>query len=148
MYGWLVRSMIRDVIRRREEGDIGPLLSKCADDVHFVFPGDSSWAGEFNGKREIEPWLRRFAEVGLRFELQDVDVNGWPWNTTVFLRFTDHATDPDGNVVYENRGVIVGKIAWGKIRSYEVFEDTQKVAAFDRYLESQKAGTQSGRTPS
>ena len=61
MYGWLVRSMIRNVSRRRDEGDIGPLLSTFADDVHFVFPGDSSWAGDFHGKRDVEPWLRRFA---------------------------------------------------------------------------------------
>ena len=140
MYGWLVRSMIRNVLRRRDEGDIGPLLSMCADDVHFVFPGESSWAADIHGKGELEPWLRRFADVGLRVEVQQIDVTGWPWSTTVFLRFTDHATGPDGNVVYENRGVIVGKIAWGKIKSYEVFEDTQKVAALDEYLASQNAG--------
>ena len=140
MYGWIVRSMMRNVLRRREEGDLAPLLNTLADDVHFVFPGDSSWAGDFHGKKELEPWLRRFAEVGLRVDVQEIDVTGWPWSTTVFLHFTDHLTDPDGNVVYENRGVIIGKVAWGKIKSYEVFEDTQKVAALDEYLASQKAG--------
>lgn len=35
----------------------------------------------------------------------------------------------------------MGKIAWGIITSYTVFEDTQKVAAFDEYLDSQKAAT-------
>ena len=138
MYGWIVRSMMRRVLRRREEGDLAPLLSTLADDVHFVLPGDSSWAGDFRGKKELEPWLRRFAEVGLRVEVQKIDVTGWPWGTTVFLHFTDHLTDPDGKVVYENRGVIVGEVVWGKIKSYEVFEDTQKVAALDRYLDSQK----------
>ena len=138
MYGWIVRSMMRNVLRHREEGDLGPLLRTLADDVHFVFPGDSSWAGDFHGKNELEPWLRRFAEVGLRVDVQEIDVTGWPWKTTVFLHFTDHLTDPDGKVVYENRGVIVGKVAWGKIKSYEVFEDTQKVAALDEYLASQQ----------
>ena len=144
MYGWLVRSMIRNVLRRREEGDIGPLLSMCANDVHFVFPGDSSWAADIHGKRELEPWLRRFADVGLRVEVQQIDVTGWPWNTTVFLRFTDHATGPNGSVVYENRGVIVGEVVWGKIKFYEVFEDTQKVAGLDEYLASRSAGAQAG----
>ena len=134
MYGWIVRSMMRNVLRRREEGDLGPLLSTLADDVHFVFPGDSSWAGDFRGKNELEPWLRRFAEVGLRVEVQKIDVTGWPWGTTVFLHFTDHLTDPDGKVVYENRGVIVGEVVWGKIKSYEVFLDTQKVVGLDEYL--------------
>ena len=143
MYGWIVRSMIRRALRRRDEGDIGSLLGAYADDVHFVFPGDSSWAADIHGKRELEPWLRRFAEVGLRFEQQEIVVTGWPWNTTICVQYTDHATDPSGNVVYENRGVIMGKIAWGKIKSYEVFEDTQKVAAFDEYLASQKTDSQS-----
>ncbi len=33
--------------------------------------------------------------------------------------------------------MIFGQIVWGKIKSYEVFLDTEKVAAFDEYLASQ-----------
>jgi hypothetical protein len=75
----------------------------------------------------------------LRFEPQEISVSGWPWNTTLCIQFNDHLTDFKGNVVYENQGVIVGKIVWGKIRSYTVFEDTQKVADLDEYLASQTA---------
>ena len=134
MYGWIVRKMIEGALRSQAAGDLGPLLSKAADDVHFVFPGDSSWKADIHGKAELEPWIRRFMEVGLQFEPQQIVVSGWPWNTTIFIYFTDQAKDGSGKVVYENRGVIRGKVVWGKIKSYVVFEDTQKVAAFDEYL--------------
>ncbi len=138
MYGWIVGWMIRRSVRRLNEGDIRPLLSGYADDVHFVFPGESSFAADIHGKGELEPWLRRFVEAGLQLELEDVVAAGWfPWSLTVCVKVTDRALGPDGDTVYENRGLILGKIAWGKIKSYEVFLDTQKVAAFDDYLAAQ-----------
>jgi hypothetical protein len=39
-----------------------------------------------------------------------------------------------GNIVYANHGTIFGKIVWGKLIYYTVYEDTQKVAEFDDYL--------------
>jgi hypothetical protein len=50
------------------------------------------------------------------------------------LRYANRHTAPDGTIVYENRGVIFGRIAWGKLKHYEVNEDTEKVTAFDGYL--------------
>lgn len=142
MYRWLVRLMVRRSLRLHQAGDIDRLLKGYADDVRFVFHGNNSWAGEFRGKEAIRPWLERFHRVGLRLEVHDVVVSGPLWNTTGCLLFTDHARRPDGEVVYRNRGVIYGKIAWGKIKHYEVFEDTEKVAEFDRYLETREpAGT-------
>ncbi len=139
MYGWAVRFMIRRAVRLANEGDIEAMLGAYADDVHFVFPGDSSWAADIYSKQELEPWLLRFSKEGPRFDLRDIAVSGWPWNTTVSIQYTGRMDDANGNVVYENRGVIIGKVAWGKITSYEVFEDTQKVAALDEYLASQRA---------
>lgn len=130
--------MIRRSVRSLNEGDIQPLLSGYADDVHFVFPGESSFAADIHRKRDLEAWLRRFVEVGLQIEPEEIVVAGWlPWSLTVCMKATDRALGPDGETVYENEGVILGKIAWGKISSYEVFLDTQKVAAFDEYLAAQ-----------
>ena len=33
-----------------------------------------------------------------------------------------------------NRAVLFGKIRWGKINFYEVYEDTERVAALDAHL--------------
>jgi ketosteroid isomerase-like protein len=137
MYGWIVRKMIEGALRSQAEGDLGPLLSKAADDVHFTFPGESSWSADIHGKANLEPWITRFMEAGLQFEPQEIVVNGWPWDTSFYIYFTDHGKDDDGAIFYQNEGVIRGKIAWGKIRSYTVFEDTQKVAALDEYQAAQ-----------
>lgn len=45
-------------------------------------------------------------------------------------------------MVYENRGTIVAKIVWGKLRYYEVNEDTQEVAVFDEWLVSHGPGSE------
>jgi ketosteroid isomerase-like protein len=133
LYAWAVRSMLRRNLRRLWAGDPRPLLATYADDVHFVFPGRSSWAADLRGRDEVERWLRRFVRVGLRFEVHEILVAGPPWNTIVCLWFTDRLTAADGEVVYANRGTILAKIAWGKVTYYEVNEDTQKVAELDEW---------------
>ncbi len=136
MYGWIVRLMMRRAIRQLNAGDLEPLLSAYADDVRFIFPGQHSWAADYRSRDELEQWLQRFVRVGLHLEPQEIIVSGAPWNMTVCMRLTDKATAPDGKVVYDNRGMIFGKVVWGKIKSYEVYVDTQKLAEFDEYLES------------
>lgn len=139
MYAWLARMLVRRSLRMHRARDVEGLLSTYADDVRFVFPGTSSWAVDVRGKAAVGAWLRRFHSVGLVLEVDDILVGGPPWKTRAALHFTDHATDAGGRVVYENRGVIYATSRWGKITSYEVFEDTEKVAAFDDYLATQEA---------
>ena len=119
---------------RLRAGDPRPTLRMDADDVRFRFPGDSSWSGDFVGKRELEPWLRRFVQTGLQIFPDEVVVKGFPWNTTVCVRGHDYLRSPDGELVYENRYVIWGRMAWGLLKDYEVYEDTQKAKALDEYL--------------
>src|ERR687897_3723264 len=137
----VVRWAFRRNLARLWAGDPEPLLATYADDVRFCFPGGSSWAGEFRGKEEVARWLRRFVRVGLRFEVHEILVVGPPWDATLCLWFTDRLTDAGGEVVYQNRGTIMAKLAWGKIVSYEVNEDTQKVAALDAYLAAHGVNT-------
>jgi len=139
-----VRWAIRRNLARLWAGDPGPLLAGYAEDVRFSFPGRSSWSGEFRGKEEVARWLGRFVRVGLRFEVHEIFVVGPPWSATLCLWFTDRLTDGAGVLVYENRGTIMARLAWGKITAYEVHEDTQKVAALDPYLEAHGLGAGSG----
>jgi ketosteroid isomerase-like protein len=136
--GSIVAAMIRRAVRRINAGDYGPMLSSFAEDAVLVFPGEHSWGGEYKGKGEIEKFLQRFVEVGIQLEPHEIVVHGWPWNTTVMLRFTNEARDADGKVVYANRGAIFARAAWGKIKFQEDYEDTQKVIEFDKYLASQQ----------
>jgi ketosteroid isomerase-like protein len=110
------------------------MLARFADEAVLVFPGRSSWAGHYQGKRAIEEFLRRFLGVGLAGEFHEILVNGPPWRMRVCVLFTDQARDAGGNVVYENRAVLFAKARWGKIVYQEDFLDTQRVESFDAYL--------------
>jgi len=141
MLSWLAGVMLRRSIRRVNAGDIGPMLSGYAQDAVSVFPGENSWGGEHRGRDAIEVFLRRFVGVGIQFEAHEIVVSGWPWNATIWVRFSDHVKAPDGTVVYENRGVIHAKTRWGKIVLQETFEDTEKLTEFDKYLAAREAPT-------
>jgi len=134
MYKWAIRTMIRRNVRALDEGNPGPLLAGYADDAVLVFPGSSSWGGEYRGKAAIEGFLSRFIDDRLVGEAHDILVNGPPWRTTICVLFTATARDGSGKVVYDNRAVLFARAVWGKIVLQEDFEDTQKSEAFDAYL--------------
>ncbi|HEX3173329.1 MAG TPA: hypothetical protein VHQ43_03800 [Solirubrobacterales bacterium] len=136
MLSWLAKKTIARNMAKASAGDLGPTLKMDAEDVRFTFPGDSSWGGTFEGKAELEPWLRRFAEVGIQIYPDEVVLKGFPWNQTICIRGRDHLDSPSGERVYENRYVIWGRLAWGLLREYEVYEDTQRSKALDSYLAS------------
>jgi ketosteroid isomerase-like protein len=123
--------MIRQSMQDLRAGDPGPMLAHFADDAVLVFPGRSSWAGEYQGKRAIEEFLQRFLAAGLVPETHDILVNGPPWGMRVCVLFTDRARGDDGRVIYENRAVLLIKARWGKVVYQEDFLDTQRVELFD-----------------
>ena len=136
MLSWLGKQMISRNMAKAREGDIEPTLKMDADDVRFRFPGDSSWATKLEGKEELRRWLQRFADVGLQIYPDEVILKGFPWRQTICVRGTDYLDTPEGERVYENRYVLWGHISWGKLREYEVYEDTQRSKALDEYLAS------------
>jgi ketosteroid isomerase-like protein len=136
MLSWLGKRMIARNMAKAREGDIEPSLKMDSDDVRFRFPGDSSWGTELEGKEDLRRWLERFADVGIQIFPDEVVLKGFPWRQTLCVRGTDHLDSADGERVYENRYVIWGRLAWGKLREYEVYEDTQKSKALDEYLAS------------
>lgn len=128
------RAMLERNVAALRAGDIGPLLSFYAPDARMVFPGRHSWGREYRGRAEIEGFLRRFVAAGLQGEISDVLVMGPPWNARLAVQFNDEARDAAGTVVYTNRALIYARLRWGRIVDEEVYEDTQKVAAFDEHL--------------
>lgn len=134
MFSWLAKRILDHGYRRLNAGDPSLLLRLDAKDVRFRFPGESSWSADIHGKDELERWLNRTIAVGLQHEPEQVVVQGPPWNMTICVRGKDHIAAPEGDVVYANRYVIWGRIAWGLLRDYEVYEDTQKLPTLDEYL--------------
>jgi ketosteroid isomerase-like protein len=134
MRSWLAKKILSRNMARLRAGDYRPTLRLDAKDIRFRFPGRSSWATELQGKDELERWLQRFVSVGIQIFPDEVVAKGPPWNMTICVRGTDHLKAPMGETVYENRYVIWGRMAWGLLKEYEVYEDTQKTEAFDEYL--------------
>jgi len=134
MLSWLAHKLVSYNMRRLNAGDPGPTLRLDADDVVLRFPGESSWSGEIRGKDELRRWLERFCRVGLQIFADEVVLKGWPWNQTICVRGHDHLDSPQGERVYENRYVIWGRLVWGKLSEYEVYEDTEQPRVLDAWL--------------
>ena len=134
MVSWLTKQLISRVMARTRAGDIRPTLMLDAKDLRFVFPGDNSWSGVYNGRDQHQHWLERLVRVGVMTEPDEVAVSGFPWKMTVAIRGRSWRDTPDGERVYDNRFVIWGKLRWGRLCEYEVYEDTKKADALDAYL--------------
>jgi ketosteroid isomerase-like protein len=135
MLSWLSKKLISFVMARTRAGDIRPTLMLDSGDLRFVFPGDNSWSGEYLGKDQHRKWLERLVRVGVKTEPDEVAASGFPWRMTVCIQGRSWLDSPEGERIYDNRFVIWGKLRWGKLYDYEVYEDTQKAKALDDWLE-------------
>jgi ketosteroid isomerase-like protein len=115
--------------------------------AELTFPGDNSWARQFRvpqsgrepfpthrGRAEIETFLRTYVENRIQMEVEDILVNGPPWNTRVAVRVRDWIQGSDGDDIYTNRAVLMVRTSWGRIQSQEDYEDSERAAALDRRL--------------
>jgi ketosteroid isomerase-like protein len=133
MLSWIGKKMIEHQLSRLRKGDIRASLRMDAPDVEMTFPGESSWGGVIRGKAEHRRWLERFVRVGIQIFADEVVLKGWPWKQTVCIRGRDHLSS-GGETVYDNRYVIWGRLRWGRLQHYEVYEDTIKTQRFDEWL--------------
>jgi ketosteroid isomerase-like protein len=134
MQSWLGGKLISYVMGRTRVGDIRPTLVLDHPDVQLTFPGQNSWSGVFRGRTAVERWLQRLVAAGVKTYPDQVVVTGPPWNSTVVVRGHGHKDGPDGERVYENRFVIWGRMSWGRLREYEVYEDTHLANELDAWL--------------
>jgi ketosteroid isomerase-like protein len=138
MQSWLGHKLVSYVMGRSRAGDLRPTLLLDHPDVQLTFPGQNSWSGVYRGRDQVAAWLRRMVDVGVKTYPDEVVVKGPPWRATICVRGHDHVDAPDGRRVYENRFVIWGRMSWGRLREYEVYEDTDKPEALDAYLRSER----------
>jgi ketosteroid isomerase-like protein len=147
VYKAIVRARVRRGIQRLNEGNAEFVLRLAAPDLELAFPGDNSWAAMYRpveksrerhvthrGVTEVRAFAQRFIAAGIQYKIDDILVNGPPWNTRVAMRAVDWTVGPDGADAYSNRMVSFLELRWGKIVSWEVYEDTQRVTAWDEAL--------------
>jgi ketosteroid isomerase-like protein len=131
-----MKQLISWVMSRNRAGDIRPTVLLDAPDMTFVFPGTNSWSGTYEGREAHRRWLERLVRVGVKTDVDEVVTGGFPWNMTVCVRGRSWRDAPSDGRVYENRYVIWGRLRWGRMKEYEVYEDTEKAKALDDYLEA------------
>ncbi len=148
MYKATLRAAIRYSVGKLNSGDASLFLKLARPDAAIAFPGDNSWASMFRpvekgrdrhpthrGIEECRAFADRFTDEGVQFEIEDILVNGPPWNTRVGLRVKSFRPGPDGIDDYNNRAVAILELQWGRLVAWEDYEDTQRVAAWDQSRE-------------
>lgn len=77
-------------------------------------------------------FAERFVAEGIQFEIEDILVNGPPWNTRIAVRARDFIPSRTGGEdAYANRAILFQEIRWGRLVRWETYEDTQRVAEWD-----------------
>lgn len=129
MYHYIVRQIIKRVFSQLSKGDFEFALSMASDTVEHQFAGAHSLGGTRHTPSAMRDWFQRLFRLfpSLEFELHRISVSGWPWNTVCVAEWTDRATAVDG-MAYENHGVHVVCIRWGKLQKLHAYLDTQVLA--------------------
>ena len=159
MYKAAVRWMIRRNIASLNAGDHRPALAMFSDDIEFSFPGDNSWADEFRprasrprGPRDPSRQGRDGALLAaLRRRRAPDGGRGHPRQRAAVEPASSRArprlrTGRTGDR-YNNRAVLFVTSKWGKLRTQEDYEDTQRAAAFDALLDGRAAVSERTAAP-
>ncbi len=146
LYPWRRNSsLMRSNIAKLNKGDYQPLLKLASPDFELAFPGDNSWSTMFGpikkgrerhvthrGIEQGTAFAEKFVTEGVQFEVEDILVNGPPWNTRVALRVRSFIPGPtDEGDSYNNRAIALLEIRWGRLVRWEDYEDTERIAAWD-----------------
>ena len=146
MYKASIRALMRHSIDKLNNGDYSLMLKMASPDFELAFPGENSWSTMFRpqqrgraphvthrGIEEAGAFADRFVAEGIQFEIEDILVNGPPWNTRIAVRVRDFVPGDDGSPMRTTTGPCSSsKLRWGRLIRWEDYEDTERVAAWDR----------------
>ena len=147
MYRAFVRRRIRGVfLRQLSDGDYMAVVRSTAPRVEHHFPGEGALGGTRRSRETLVQWFERLFRLFpvLRFEVEDVVVTGWPWRTTVAVRWRDWGRAADGEP-YENRGCELFEIRWGRATAIHQYLDTKSID--DALVRMAAAGIQEAAAP-
>jgi ketosteroid isomerase-like protein len=130
IYRTIVKRKARGIFASLSDGDWQATTTDLADDVHHVFPGANALGGERHSREAIERWFERLYRLipEIEFEVHDVAVRGWPWDTAIAVEWADRGRGADGTA-YENEGAHWIRLRWGKATEIHAYLDTEKVSA-------------------
>lgn len=129
MYHAIVKRIARKNFLRVNQKDFGAILGGCVPGIHHQFGGAHALGGQRHDREALGRWFGRLGRLcpHLALTVDDVWVKGFPHNTTVIVRWSATDTLPDASS-YQNRGVHIIKMRWGKVFDIDAHEDSQAVA--------------------
>ena len=129
MYHAIVKRIALQNFLHVNEKNYGPVLNGCTSDVHHRFGGTHALGGERHSREGLKLWFERMGRLfaTLHLTVHDVWVKGWPWATTVVMRWSATQDLPDRSP-YNNHGVHIIRMRWGKVFEIDANEDSQLVA--------------------
>jgi ketosteroid isomerase-like protein len=138
MYHYIVERKLRRSFDEVNKGNLGAIVSQFSDHAEHWFSGNHALSGRRDNIAEIKRWYDRLATIlpDLTFEIVTVTVRGWPWNTVATVEWVDSLTDRQGHR-YNNEGVHIVGLSWGKLTSLHIYCDTQKLAGVCQTLGEQ-----------
>jgi ketosteroid isomerase-like protein len=129
MYHAIVERRLRAIFAEIGRGNAEPMLRALGPDFVYRFEGDTALGGERRTVAAMRLWWERLYRVfpGLHFEIRDVLVKGWPWDTRVatYLRFKARLANGQP---YENDVVQMLRMRWGRVTRVHTIEDSLRCA--------------------
>jgi len=125
MYHRIVARKVRKTFEQISAGNWEPMVAGMAPSFTYRFYGDHALSGERGTHEALRRWWERCFRLlpDTGFEVQDILVSGWPWNTRVATAVTVHVGVVDGTR-YDNIVHQFLRIRWGRITEVRTLEDT------------------------
>jgi ketosteroid isomerase-like protein len=133
MYHRFVAGRVRQAFAEISAGNTEAMVSGMAREFTYRFYGDHALSGERHTHEALRRWWARCQRLlpETRFDVQDVLVAGWPWDTRVATAVTVDVGLADGTR-YQNVVHQFLRMRWGKITEVRTLEDT---AVLERTLD-------------
>jgi ketosteroid isomerase-like protein len=134
MYHRIVASKVRRAFAEISAGNWEAMVAGMAPEFSYRFYGDHALSGERHTHEALRAWWQRCFRLlpETRFEVREVLVAGWPWNTRVATDVRVDVGLADGTR-YQNVVHQFLRMRWGKITEVRTLEDTAVLAnALDR----------------
>ncbi|GAA0946379.1 nuclear transport factor 2 family protein [Kribbella koreensis] len=133
MYHRIVAGKVRAAFAEISAGNWEAMVAGMAPEFTYRFYGDHALGGERHTRDALRRWWERCFRLlpETTFEVRDVLVAGWPWDTRVATAVTVKVGVVDGSR-YENVVHQFVRMRWGKITEVRTLEDT---AVLERTLD-------------
>jgi ketosteroid isomerase-like protein len=121
----IARKAIKNAFEALDRHDLSGFMSQWREDGVFIYPGDISASGSFQGKSAVESWFRGFFEQfpKIHFDIQDICVKNilaLSGTNVISVHWNISLANRNGREG-QNNGVTVINIVGGRVFRVEDF---------------------------